>query len=224
MLKVELKEGTDVFTSDGKEVGKVNRFVLDPETNQVTHIVVQRGGLLSEDKVVPFEKIRSTTEDKIVLAEDIDHFEDLPPFEETHYVRINGAGIDNTRPAGDARVSQNPVMYYWYPPQGYLGLPAYGFPYYAWPPTETQQNIPENTVPLKEGTDVISSDGKHVGDVERLLLEPNTNRATHFVISQGLLFKDRKVVPAKWIKSVTDNEVRLTVASSVLEQLPSYES
>jgi uncharacterized protein YrrD len=88
---------------------------------------------------------------------------------------------------------------------------------------ETTRNIPADTIPLKEGVDVVSSDGKHVGDVERLFVEPNSTRATHFVISQGLLFKDRKLVPAHWVKSVGEDKVQLTVTSSVLEQLPSYE-
>lgn len=71
MLKVELKEGTSVYTSDGEEVGKISRFVLDPQTNQVTHVVVQRGWLLSEDKVVPINMINSATEDRVQLNEDV---------------------------------------------------------------------------------------------------------------------------------------------------------
>ena len=41
---MELKEGTSVFTPNGDEVGRINRFVLDPATNEVTHIVVQKAG------------------------------------------------------------------------------------------------------------------------------------------------------------------------------------
>ena len=49
MLKsMELREGVGVFMSDNKQVGKINRFILDPETNEVTHVVVQKGWLLLE--------------------------------------------------------------------------------------------------------------------------------------------------------------------------------
>lgn len=88
---------------------------------------------------------------------------------------------------------------------------------------ETVRNIPEDTVPLKEGTDVFSSDGEHVGDVERLLVEPESNQVSHFVISQGLFFKDRKLVPMHWVRSVAEDNVHLSVTSDFLEQLPSYE-
>jgi len=205
-------------TSDGKEVGKINRFILDPETQEVTHVVVEKGWLLSEDKVVPFDKVRSVTEDKVVLNEDINDFNQLPPFEETHFIR---ADHNDVGPGGNL-VYQNTPAYYWYPTQRYPGYPAYGLAPYTWPPTETKQNIPANTIALKEGTNVMSSDGQHVGDVERLFVEPNSNRSTHFLISQGVFFKDHKLVSANWIRSVTEDKVQLNVPAKILERLPSY--
>jgi uncharacterized protein YrrD len=216
---MELKEGTSVFTASGEEVGKINRVVLNPATNEVTHIVVQKGWLLPEDKVVPLRMVSSATEDRVVLNEDTGDFEQLPPFEETHYVELSE---DDINPAERPTHRYAPA-YYLYPPAGYIGYPTYGLGYYGWPPVETIQNIPGNTIPLKEGSNVISSDDKHVGDVERLLVDPDSNRATHFLVSQGLLFKDQKLVPADWVRSVEEDKVRLTVPSRVLERLPAYE-
>lgn len=220
-MKLELKEGTSVFTSDGEEVGKINRFVLDPVTNEVTHIVIQRGWLLPEDKVLPFEMVGSATEEKVVLNEDVKDFDQLPPFEETHFVEVPEEG---ERSAVSKRPSYRYTpAYYWYPPHGFIGYPGYGLGYYAWPPVETQRNIPENTIPLREGANVMSSDGKHVGDIEQLFVEPDSNRTTHFLISQGLLFKDHKLVPSQWVRSVEEDKVHLTVSSHFLERLPEYE-
>jgi uncharacterized protein YrrD len=215
---MELKEGTSVFTQSGEQVGKINRFVLDPATNEVTHIVVQKGWLLPEDKVVPVAMITSTTEERVVLDQKIEDFDQLPPFEETHFVELTD---------GDIRPSDFPnyaPAYYWYPPSGYIGYPGFGPGYYGWPPTETTRNIPADTVPLKEGADVISSDGKHVGDVERLFVNTESNKATHFLISEGLLFKDRKLIPAHWIRSVEEDKIHLAVPSRLLERLPKYQS
>lgn len=222
MLKseIEIKEGTSVFTSDGKEVGKINRFVLDPGTNEVTHVVVQKGWLLPEDKVVPITMISTTTNERVVLYQKAEDLDRLPPFEETHYVELTSADL---HPAGPSTYRYAPALY-WYPPSGYIGYPAFGTAYYGWPPVETTRNIPADTIPLKEGAAVVSSDDKHVGDVERLFIDAESNRATHFLISQGLLFKDRKLIPAHWIKSVEEDKVRLTVPSGLLERLPSYKS
>lgn len=70
----------------------------------------------------------------------------------------------------------------------------------------------------------MSSDGKHVGDIERMFVEPESNQATHFVISQGMFFKDRKLVPAHWVRTVDEDRVHLSVTAELLEQLPSYEA
>ena len=90
---MELKEGTDVFTPSGEQVGKINRFVLDPTTNEVTHIVVQKGWLFPEDRVVPIAMISSATEDRIVLNKEIAEYDGLPPFEETHFVEVTQADL-----------------------------------------------------------------------------------------------------------------------------------
>lgn len=224
MKQIELKEGTSVFTPHGREVGKINRIVLDPETNEITHIVVQKGWLFSEDKVIPFDRVRSTNDDKVVLDVNINDFDQLPPFEETHYVGISdGDKAARTTPADAYPADVFVPGFYWYPPYGFAGNQAYGLPYYTWPRTETEQNIPANTVALKKGTRVLTSDEKHVGNVEQLMLEPNSRKVTHFLISEGFFFKDRKLIPANWIKSATDDEVRLNVSSGVLNRVPAYQ-
>ncbi|MGE5374406.1 MAG: PRC-barrel domain-containing protein [Bacteroidota bacterium] len=218
-----LKEGTSVFSSDGKELGKINRIVLNPDTNEITHIVVQKGWLFAEDKVIPYNRVRSATGDKVVIDKSVDDFDQLPPFEETHYVGVSARdAAARTMPAeaypGDVFVPG----FYWYPPYGYAGSQASGLPYYTWPRTETEQNIPANTVPLQEGAKVISADDKHIGNVDRLLVGPNSSHVTHFVIAEGLFFKDKKLVPANWIKTVSNDEVRLNVSADILNRVPSY--
>ena len=217
---MELKEGTDVMTASGEQVGKVNRFVLDPATNEVTHVVVQKGWLFPEDRVVPLAMISTATEERVELNQRIEDLDQLPPFEETHYVELNEADIPPRGPA----IYRHAPSYYWYPPSGYIGYPALGPGYYGLPPLETTRNIPADTVPLQEGADVMSSDGEHVGNVERLFVDAESNKATHFLISEGLLFKEHKLVPAHWIRSVEEKQVQLTVPARLLERLPAYQS
>ena len=57
------------------------------------------------------------------------------------------------------------------------------------------RNIPEGTIALKEGAKVVTSDDKHVGNVERVFVDASADKATHFLITQGVFFKARKVVP-----------------------------
>ena len=44
-----------VRASDGEEIGSVDRAIVDPHTNEVTHIVVRTGAIFGRDIVVPRE-------------------------------------------------------------------------------------------------------------------------------------------------------------------------
>jgi uncharacterized protein YrrD len=221
---MELREGVSVYTPGGEQVGTVNRFVLDPATNELTHIVIQKGWLLPEDKVVPFDLVSTVTGDKVVLNEEVGDFDQLPAFEEEHYVRAADNDPVNSELDSDPGYQYAPA-YYWYPAQANTGtgFPSVALGRYTKPSTEKHRNIPEDTVPLKEGTEIVSSDGRHVGNVERLFVQTDSNKVTHFLISQGILFKDRKLVPAHWVKTVDEDRVSLVVSSELLERLPSYQ-
>jgi uncharacterized protein YrrD len=215
--KMEFTEGMAVFTVDGKQVGRVSRFVLEPITNEVTHIVVQKGWLLHEDKVVALKLIASVRDDRVIFSGDVSDFNQLPPFEEKHFDRNTEA-----MEWGDDSTDKNSLSYYWDTP--HISHTSIDFiPDYHKPPVQIKRNIPEETIPLRDGAEVISSDGKHAGHIERLLIEPGLNRATDFVIKYGVLFKQRKIIPTYWVKSVEEGKVYLQVSSHALERLPSYE-
>jgi uncharacterized protein YrrD len=215
---MQFKEGANVFTSDGQEVGDVDRVVLDPVTKDITHLVVRKGFLFTEDKVVPVELVDSATEERVVLK-GVEDLEALPNFEETYYVRVTGTDKEVSRTPGYVR------PYYWYPPAHINWWSATRYSVYPPPPyvLEVRRNIPEGTVPLKEGAHVIASDDGHVGDIERVFADPTEDRATHLLISKGLFLKERKVVPTSWIARVSEEEVHLAVGSNLLEDLPEYQ-
>lgn len=214
---MEFVEGAKVFSADGKRVGTVDRVVLDPDTKEVTDLVIRKGFLFTEDKVVPISLVGPATEDKVTLRRQEDGMEALPNFEETHYVEADLGYVPDLRSAARPR----PLL--WYPPLGpwwTMGAYAgYDRPQYV---AKTEKNIPEGTVALEEGAKVISRDGKHVGDVERIFTEPQEDRATHLLISEGLILKQKKLVPTTWMSTVLEDEVHLSVNSDLVESLPEY--
>ena len=206
---MEYKEGASILTADGKQVGHLDRVVIDPKTKEVTHIVVHKGFIFTEDKVVPVNLIASAKEDRITLREDAGDLAALPKFEERHFVPLDKE--ESTR-IGYEAFNVSP-LYSYYPPYGVA------YPYQR---VEIEQHIPEGTVALKEGAEVISADGEHVGDVEEILTDPQADRVTHFVITQGLFFKDRKLVPITWVSRFGEEQVHLEVGSRLLDGLPEY--
>jgi uncharacterized protein YrrD len=87
---------------------------------------------------------------------------------------------------------------------------------------KTELNIPDDTVALEEGAKVISREGDHVGDVERVYAEEEEQRVTHVLVSQGLVSKTRKLIPTMWVKRVFEDEVHLSISKNFVENLPEY--
>jgi uncharacterized protein YrrD len=205
---MQFKNNTAVFTSDDREVGKIDRVVLDPRTKEVTHVVVRKGLLFTEDKVVPIDQIAEAGEERVVLRQDI-NFETLPDFEENHYITLDG----EEKPGQYSPAHAQPM--YWYPFQSGQDyqIPA-PVPFMV----ETERNIPDRTVAVKEGAKVTSADGEHVGNIERVFVDPDTDRVTTFLVSKGLLLKEKMLIPGAWVTGFGEREVKLAVGSKLLEK------
>jgi uncharacterized protein YrrD len=76
---------------------------------------------------------------------------------------------------------------------------------------------------MEEGAKVLSADGKQVGNIEQLVVDPKNKRVTHFVISAGTFFKERKLIPVQWISTISEQQVDLSVNAGTLERLPAFQ-
>jgi uncharacterized protein YrrD len=207
MEKVMLfQKGADVIDVKGQSIGSLERVVLNPDSKLVTDIVIRMGPLFSkQDKVVSIVYIAETTENQIVLTREAEELDSFPPFEERHLV------------VSEEEPRQNPTDV---PPVVY-GSPGFG-PMIVEAPgekivTKIEQNIPEETVAVKEGAKVITADGKYIGNVERVLSDTSVNQATNLEISKGLLVKERRLIPMKWVMSIGEDEIRLRVNEALID-------
>jgi sporulation protein YlmC with PRC-barrel domain len=223
---MEFREGVGVYTSDGEQIGDLERVVLDPRSGKVTHLVVRKGLIFAEDKVVPVDLVRKADEQRVELSKVQDELGELPNFEEVHYVE------PDQRERERASYPQNQARpFFWYPPYGtapigYPGYPAHHYIPYgpSWDKVpQVERNIPEDSIPLEEGAPVYTADREHIGDIARLLIDNETQRVTHLVISRGLLLKSEKLIPEAWIRDVEEEKVVLGVGSNFVEGLPDYE-
>lgn len=219
------KKGVDVVNSSGDKIGDLERVVINPRTNEVTHLVVEKGLLFTEDKVIPVEYVASATEDRVTVVDSKLEADDLPDFEEEHYLLADErAGSVAPRVDPLAPVGGYATPYYFYGPAGgwgaVPGLFARDEPRYV---VQKDQNIPEDTVALKIGADVLSRDGEKVGSVDEIITDSRLDQATHMVIAEGWLFKSRKVIPTYWIQTTGPDEIHLNVSAAYLEKLPEYE-
>jgi uncharacterized protein YrrD len=215
-------ENAAVLAANGDKVGEIERVVIDPKTCQVTHIVVRKGFLFKEDKVVPVDLVASAVEDTVALRPDAGDLQTLPDFEEERLVIVDEREL--ARHGVEGRSYPSPG--YWYPPFGAApmrALKAGGSSGQTKPVrTITERNLPERTIALEEGAEVVTADGEHVGDIEQVLTDPGADRVTHFIIKEGLLLKERKLIPTQWVSRLTEDRVKLAVGSDLLGRLPEY--
>ncbi len=207
-------KGADVFNATGEKIGTISRIVIDAKTRDVTDLVVERGALLKDEKVIPVGLVDLENENRIVLRETNQNIDDLVDYETTHYVSLDQVGVSY----------ENIDTYYWYPPANFQ-TPRGGIlpgvqPDYV---TQTETSIPEGRVAIAEGAQVISADDKHIGNVEQVIVHSETNNVTHFVVGKGLLLKEHKLVPSHWVTSVDESKIYLSVEARLFDRLPDYQ-
>jgi uncharacterized protein YrrD len=225
---MKYKDGMNVYSSGGEKVGEVNRVVVDPGEGSVTHIVVRKGFLFTEDRVVPVDMIGRSDDEEIHLNVTEDRLEELPEFIEVNYMPVGEPGAGpNAGPQG----AGTPTELYWYPMAGtsplmwgggHWGVTPEATGYYYPHQIRTEQNIPEGHIALEEGANVIDREGEKVGDVAQVISEPDGNKVTHLVITKGFLNQEKKLIPANWISRVKDDTIQLKVDSKFIEKLRDY--
>ena len=197
---MEFKDGTNVYTFDGKDVGKLQRVVIDPETKDVTHIVVQKGLFFKEDKVIGVDKVDSASMEEITLNCVAAELKEMAPLNIKEYVSMGETS---------GRDPEHDIYWNAGPDHSLIAV--------------TKRTIPADLVALKEGARVVSEEGSHMGNVERVLTDPETGKVNSFTIAQGLLNKTRKSVPIQWVKYLDDDMVQLAVEAREVEDLPAGE-
>lgn len=210
-------KGAEVYSASGEKLGTVDRLIIDPNTKEVTHLVIEKGFLFTTNKIIGIDLVNPEDEERISLLSSGDNLDKFQDFTESHYVDLEQA----ENPTADEVPTAT-----WYPPTDYAwwrtgaGMAYPPMPLFV---RKTEQNIPEGTVALEEGAKVTSKDGKHVGNVEEVYVDKEDNRATHILVSAGILFKEQKVFPVTWISQIGEHEVILSVDADFLNRVPYHQ-
>ena len=203
-------EGAEIYTSDGQKLGHMAQVILNPHTKMVTHIVVHKGHFFFSNKVIPVKDIQQTLADRVTLHPGA-QTDAYPDYVETHFLPLVG----NEEVAGKLA---SPVL--WYPP---LEMMVYNPMSYEdlYIVSETR-NIPTDSKALAIGSKVITSDGKHAGQVQEVFMESTTQLASHILVSKGVLLPAEKLVPTLWIQEIEGSEIHLGVDGAMLMSVPDY--
>lgn len=209
--KIQFQKNATVLGIDGEQVGLLERVVVNPNTHALTDIVVRTGGFLKqEERVIPVGLVEDTSSDQILLNREAGDLDAFPPFEVERIVKEVGDEDPESAPDGEMRmmIAGNPVFGIPVMPTVRRGVQ-----------TQIEQNIPAGTVAMKEGAKVYTADGRHIGNVDRVLADPSMETITDLVVSRGIFIRESKLVPIKWVSSLGEEKVHLSMNRHSVEKL-----
>jgi sporulation protein YlmC with PRC-barrel domain len=215
-MKIEL--GAKVITTDGKEIGTIDKLVLDPERADIHSIVAHKGLLFGRDIEIPIDAIVGREAGSVKIRYTRDQLDELPDFYEDSYTTpppersaeyASGYGYPAASMLWPSRWS-GPVSG---EPYGHDAVGAVADEVAA---LHRAQDL-GNAV-IEEGSNVRSRDGQKVGEVHQMVFDPSTGQPTALVIRKGFLFTEDVEVPVGLISSVDDDVVYLDARHDELER------
>ena len=189
--------GAEVSCSDGA-CGKLSRVVVDPVARAVTHLIVEPRRGHEPPRLVPVG-LASSAAGEIRLDCTSAEFDVLDPAEETQFIAAD-EDVPNYRPTDTV---------FW-PHYGYRGARG---------GLATSDSIPPGEVEVKRGEPVHASDG-HIGQVDGLVIDPDSHRVTHVVLQEGHLWGRKDVaIPVSAVTRVSDH-IEVGLSKQQVQDLP----
>jgi sporulation protein YlmC with PRC-barrel domain len=211
---VRLELGRKVRCSDGV-VGEHADLVIDPVEKRVTHLVVKPRHGFGETHLVPIELARVVDGPDLILECRASEVLEMPHVEEFAYLRLDERPAQD--PDWDVGVTQVLALPY-YEADG-LGLYAGG---YGQDVGMVYDRVPKGEVEVRRSSNVMTSDGHYVGDVDGFLVD-DTDHITHFVLERGHLWGRREVtVPIGAIAKVESDTVTVDLSREEIGALPAH--
>ena len=172
----------------GDPVGHLNRLVVSPSAQEITHLIVHTGGLFGDERVVAVDQVEQAVSDVITLFRTVDDVGQLPVWTD---VPVEGSELHHavwSRPEGEDDATS--------------------------PPNTTSATL--SAILLREGVSVKSSDGVDVGDVETVATGSDATTITFLHVARGLMTRERHLVPISWVSRIGDDVVHLNVTQSTV--------
>lgn len=214
-----------VVSSDGNEVGKVDRLALHPDTMEVEAVIVHQGVIFTEDRIVDNGLVERVDESGTVhLNITADEADKLPTFVQEHFTeptqeQLSRSPLDYPLPGtmgGLGRVVVATPRSGGYQ-QGGAADSIFDVPTVPRGEQETESSLPKGTVSITEGTDVVDNQGEKVGAVDDIIYNED-GEVTGFVVQSGFIFTHDVRIPVAWVDSVTDENIRLNISSEEAER------
>lgn len=187
-----------VLCVEGHTCGHTTYVVLNPVTETMTHVVVDRGVWPHDERLVPIELVTESTPDHIRLSCSKEKLAEMNSFIQTEFIEseVDEYATDPYAVAWPYRHSEMRQI-----------------------PLE-HERIPIGELAVRRGARVEASDG-HIGHLEGFLVDENSEHVTHLVLSAGHLWGQKDVtIPVSDIARIEEGTVYLQLDKDSIEKLP----
>lgn len=209
MAKLDFDIGAQVHCKDG-DCGKLLKVVVDPHTRRVTDLIVEKGFLLTTDRVLPVDLVERTSKGDVYLAISGDALADYPEYREVELkqpapgVEAGAYGEGNVRcwQTGYSMVCKEPVI-----------------------PMVRKQisvGVDADLAVVERGTPVRNAQGT-IGRVDHLLVDAASGEITHLVVRKGLI-PYYPIVPVSEVRAVSEEAVTVGLTEEEIDALMRYRS
>lgn len=201
---IEINIGATIV-SNGREIGRIERVILDRNTFEVTHLVARHGSLIHLRHIlVPLAWVVDSTHDRVRTDRSESEFEALPNFETQHYVSLDHLDEEQWEHPR-SKIRPTDWINYLVP----LVANALGDPYHSPGIVVTNDLMTPAESSIQRGLPVESNDGHRIGEILEVLLTKPDWRLTAVIISRGLVRPHPLRVPADWIAIVQHDRIVL---------------
>ncbi len=198
---MEIPINAEVSCSDGI-CGETTCVIVDPVSEQITHVVVEESQGKYTEHLVPIAQIAETTPRQIQLRCTQAELAATPNFVERQFKRV-------------------PMPFISYPTEHYLVWP------YVIPDgggmalaSVRHELILSNELALHRGSWVKALDG-HVGEVDEFIVDPTDGHITHLILRKGHFWGHTDVsIPVTQIDRIEADTIYLKLDKHAISQLP----
>ena len=201
--------GARVYCTDG-DCGRLSMVVVDPHTQRVTDLIVEKGFLLTTDRVLPIDRVDRASAEGIYLTLAGEDLEDYPEYREFEFKEpapdFQAGGYD----LGNVRCWQNRYNL------------ACEEPVIPMVRKRVREGVSSELAVIERGTPVKNAQDT-VGHVDHVLVSPTSREITHLVIRKGLV-PYYPILPISEVREVSDEAVTVDLTNDQVKGLVRYKS
>jgi sporulation protein YlmC with PRC-barrel domain len=210
---IEIRIGAGLI-SQGHEVGRIERVILDRESDEVTHLVVRHGGpLQARQLLLPLHWVTRSTHEQVETDRSETEIEGLPNFETQHFVSLDHLREDRwEHPRSKVRPAD--WIHYLVP----LVANAFGDPYHTPGVIVTDQMLSASESAIRREMPVESSDAHRIGELLEVLIGEPDRRLSGLMVGRGFVLSHPLRIPADWIDRVESDRIVLLRTRAQVDQ------